>query len=65
MCTPSSVVRTVEFDLAPLSIGLATAYHRAKNLSLENARIGTATSECPALDKSHDDNEDAPSIIIA
>ena len=36
--------RTVECDLAPLNIGLATAYRRAQNLQACSTLVGTATS---------------------
>ena len=37
-------LRTVESDLAPLNIGLATAYHRAQNRQAWSKLVGTATS---------------------
>jgi len=37
-------LRTVESDLAPFNIGLATAYHRAQNRRAWSKLIGTATS---------------------
>jgi len=37
-------LRTVESDLAPLNIGLATAYHRAQNRQAWSKLVGTAAS---------------------
>jgi len=37
-------LQTIESDLAPLSIGLATAYHRAQNREAWSMLVGTATS---------------------
>jgi len=37
-------LRTIESDLAPLNIGLATAYHRAQNRQAWSKLVGTATS---------------------
>jgi len=37
-------LRTVESDLAPFNIGLATAYHRAQNRQAWSKLVGTATS---------------------
>jgi len=37
-------LRTVESDLAPFNIGLATAYHRAQNRQAWNKLVRTATS---------------------
>ena len=50
-------LRTVESDLAPLNIGLATAYHRAQNRQAWSKLVGTATQR-PPLDKPHDDDDD-------
>ena len=45
-------LRTVESDVAPLNIGLATAYHRTQNRQTWKSR---EKRQCP-LDKSHDDD---------
>jgi len=37
-------LRTIESDLAPLSIGLATAYHRVHNQKAWSALVGMASS---------------------
>jgi len=37
-------LRTVESDLAPFNIGLATAYHRAQNRQAWSKLVGTAAS---------------------
>jgi len=37
-------LRTVESDVAPLNIGLATAYHRAQNRQSWRSLVETATS---------------------
>jgi len=37
-------LRTVESDLAPFNIELATAYHRAQNRQAWSKLVGTATS---------------------
>ena len=37
-------LRTIESNLAPLNIGLATAYHRAQNRQAWSKLVGTATS---------------------
>jgi len=45
-------LRTVEPDVSPLNIGLATAYHRAQN------RQAWRDEQHPCLDKPHDVDDD-------
>ena len=64
MCGPSAKAwdrrsgrprHTVEFDLATLNIGLATAYRRVQNRQAWSTLVGTAA---PSPDKPHDDDDD-------
>jgi len=53
------VIGTVESDVAPLNIGLATAYHRAQNRPAWRSLVETATS----IHNQYDDGDDADDRI--
>jgi len=50
-------LRTVESDLAPLNIGLATAYRRAQNRQAWRKLVGTAKSSTGQADDDDDDDD--------
>jgi len=52
---PHTWLRTVESDLAPLNIGLTTAYHRVQNRQTWRTLVGMEMSS--TTDKPHDDDE--------